>query len=105
MEINMSRSALILFGIAGVIAATGAACSANPVTGSTSGGGNVNTSSAGGSTSSGKGGADTSASTGEDITIAVGTGGNNTGNCDSKMDEDKDQDGWSKADGDCNDCD
>lgn len=101
----MSRSALFLFGIAGVIAATGAACSANSPTGSTSGGGNLNTSSAGGSTSSGKGGADTSASTGEDITITVGAGGSTPGNCDSMMDEDKDQDGWSKADGDCNDCD
>ena len=101
----MSRSALFLFGIAGVIAATGAACSANSTSASTSGGGNATTSANGGSTSTGKGGADASSSTGEDITIGVGTGGNIPGNCDSKADEDKDQDGWTKDDGDCNDCD
>ena len=101
----MSRSALFLFGIAGVVAATGAACSANSTSASTSGGGNATTSANGGSTSTGKGGADASSSTGEDITIGVGTGGNIPGNCDSKADEDKDQDGWTKDDGDCNDCD
>ncbi len=103
----MSRSALFLFGIAGVIAATGVACSANPTTGSTSEGGSPSTTSTNsGSTASGKGGADASSSTGEDITIGVGTGGQPPiGDCDSKADEDKDLDGWSKNDGDCNDCD
>ena len=102
----MSRSILFLFGIAGVIAATGAACSANSTTGSTSGGGS-NTTSAGGSMSSGMGGvpAAGSTSTGEDITVAAGTGGASPGECNTKDDEDGDKDGWSKADGDCNDCD
>jgi hypothetical protein len=100
----MSRSALFLFGFAGVIAATGAACSANSPTGSSSGGGTNTTS--GGTMSTGKGGAGpSSASTGEDITVSAGPGGGGTGDCDSKVDEDKDLDGWSKADGDCNDCD
>jgi len=57
--------------------------------------------------STGKGGAGQgSTSTGEDITVSVGPGGGGTtGDCDSTMDEDKDLDGWTKADGDCNDCD
>ena len=106
MEIIMSRSALFLFGIAGVIAATGAACKATPVTGSTSGGGMEPTSSVGGSASTGKGGAaQVSAGTSEDITVAVGSGGQSSGDCNTKMDEDGDMDGWSVADGDCNDCD
>lgn len=102
----MSRSALFLFGIAGVIAATGAACSANPATASTSGGGS-NPTSSGASMGTGKGGAgpSTSVTTGDDITVAVGSGGAGTGDCNSKMDEDQDKDGWSKLDGDCNDCD
>jgi hypothetical protein len=101
----MSRSALFLFGIAGVIAATGAACSANPTSGTMTGGGNQATTTSSVTTATGMGGANTSSSTGEDITIGVGTGGAPPGDCDSKDDEDKDQDGWSKADGDCNDCD
>ena len=102
----MSRSALFLFGIAGVIAATGAACSANPATASTSGGGS-NPTSSGASMGTGKGGAgpSTSVTTGNDITVAVGSGGAGTGDCTSKDDEDQDKDGWSKLDGDCNDCD
>ena len=102
----MSRSALFLFGIAGVIAATGAACSTNPATASTSGGGS-NTTSSGSSMASGQGGvpAAVSSTSGEDITVAVGTGGAGAGDCNSTMDEDKDKDGWSKAEGDCNDCD
>jgi hypothetical protein len=94
-----------LFGIAGVIAATGAGC--KPGGGSTSGGGAETTTSAGGSSSTGKGGAvaQGSTSTGEDITVAVGSGGNSAGDCNTKMDEDGDKDGWSIADGDCNDCD
>lgn len=101
----MSRSALFLFGIAGVIAATGAACKAGPATGSTSGGGS-DTTSVGGSSSTGKGGAaQGSTSTGEDITVAVGSGGAGTGDCATKADEDGDMDGWSVTDGDCNDCD
>lgn len=102
----MSRSALFLIGIAGVIAATtGAAC--KPGGGSTSGGGAEPTTSAGGSSSTGKGGAvaQGSTSTGEDITVAAGTGGWSAGDCNTKMDEDGDKDGWSVADGDCNDCD
>jgi hypothetical protein len=102
----MSRSALFLFGFAGVIAAAGAACKATPVTGSSEGGG-APTTSVGGSSGTGKGGAaQGSTVTGnEDITVAAGTGGANAGECDTKDDEDGDKDGWSKADGDCNDCD
>jgi hypothetical protein len=57
--------------------------------------------------STGKGGAGPiSTSTGEDITVSVGPGGGGPiGDCNSALDEDKDLDGWSKADGDCNDCD
>ena len=102
----MTRSALILFGIAGVIAATGAACSANPATtGSTTGGGSPNTT--GSSMGTGKGGSGpNSTSTGEDITVSVGPGGGSSqGDCNSGPTEDKDLDGWSKDDGDCNDCD
>lgn len=98
----MSRSALFLFGIAGVIAATGAACSANTTPGGTSGGGSVTTSGGG---STGKGGSGPSTSTGEDITVSVGVGGSSPGDCNTKKDEDGDMDGWSVDDGDCNDCD
>src|SRR4051812_8649913 len=101
MEMSMSRSILFLFGIAGVIAAAGAACSPVGTTGTTSGGGS-NATSAGGSMSSGMGGVPAvgSTSSGEDITVAVGTGGTNPGECNTKDDEDGDKDGWSKADGD-----
>ncbi len=57
--------------------------------------------------STGKGGAGPgSTSTGEDITVSVGPGGGSSnGDCDSTVDQDKDLDGWSRAEGDCNDCD
>lgn len=101
----MSRSVLFLFGIAGVIVATGAACSATAPANTNSGGGTNTTS--GGSMSTGKGGfGQGSTSTGEDITVSVGPGGGSSpGDCNSTVDQDKDLDGWTKADGDCNDCD
>lgn len=103
----MSRSHLILTAIASVIAVVSAACSAGSGSNSTGAGGSSTTTGTTGagagtttSTSSGKGG--------DDITVGIGNGGS-TGTsalgCDNPPDVDMDSDGWTGADGDCNDCD
>jgi hypothetical protein len=102
----MSRSALILIGLAGIVGiAAQASCS--PAGGSGTPGAGGATSTAGtGTMSTGKGGSVQASTTGDDITVSVGTGqGGDSSGCDAKADEDKDMDGWSITDGDCNDCD
>lgn len=82
-----------------------AACSAG-------GGNNVFTSSTGGNTGGesqgGSGGATTTGlgAGGSGFTITTNTGGGSTGNlCNHGPNEDGDNDGWTTAEGDCNDCD
>jgi len=60
--------------------------------------------------STGKGGSGPdSTSTGEDVSVSVGSVGSSSstggGGCNSGAFEDKDLDGWTQVDGDCNDCD
>jgi hypothetical protein len=98
----MSRSFLFLIGLASSTAAAVAACSA--------GGGSSGLGSGGADpTSTGKGGAASVSSSSGGDTIAVGTGvggsGGGVADCDANPDEDKDMDGFTKNDGDCNDCD
>jgi hypothetical protein len=101
----MSRSPLLLIGIAGTIAVVSAACSADSSGSSGSGGSSATTGGQGGATTT------TSSSSGmggDDITVGVGTGGS-TGTsvigCENPPDKDMDGDGWTGNDGDCNDCD
>jgi hypothetical protein len=101
----MQRGLRFGIGLVG-IAALAAACSAG-------GGNNVFTSSTGdnkgGESQGGNGG--TAATTGEGaggsgFTITTNTGGGSTGNvCDNGPNVDGDGDGWTAAEGDCNDCD
>lgn len=85
-----------------------AACSST----SNPGGGAGNAPGSGGSAGSGTGGAAatggvTTGGTGGNIVIdaSLDGAGNATSTCDSGPDEDKDTDGWSVNQGDCNDCD
>lgn len=63
----------------------------------------------GGSGASGTGGAAQGTTTTDAVTVGVGVGGGSTGSsgapCNTGDDEDGDNDGWTKAQGDCNDCD
>ena len=59
----------------------------------------------GGSGGNGGSGASTSTGPGGFNTSGGAAGGGSQGTCDSTDTEDKDKDGWTKADGDCNDCD
>ncbi|MFO0754868.1 MAG: choice-of-anchor L domain-containing protein [Byssovorax sp.] len=95
-----------MIAFAGSIAVVGAACSANSSGSSGSGGSSSTTGSGGGTTvattssSSGQGG--------EEITVGVGSGGSSGSGvvgCENPPDVDMDGDGWTGADGDCNDCD
>ena len=95
----MQRSTLFLIGIAGSIASAVAACSA------------------GGTGNLGSGGSDTTATTavtnsassgsaGDTITtVGAGGAGGSGSACNTRHDEDNDGDGFSKDQGDCNDCD
>jgi hypothetical protein len=98
----MSRSTLFLMGIAGVIAAAIAACSASgdPTEFGVGGADAAGT--------SGKGGASSvnASASGDEIATVSGAGGS-TGagsDCDSGPTEDRDKDGFTVADGDCDDC-
>jgi len=102
----MSRNTLSLIGIAGAIALAAVACS--ETNGGSGAGGGANTGGASSGTNTGGGtGTNTGSGTGGDINISVGVGGS-TGSgtvCDSMPGDDKDMDGWTVMDGDCNDCD
>ena len=90
------RKLLLALGTLTAIGAI-AACSADPdATGFGDGGGG-----------SGGGGASTGTGGGPGLGGFTSTGGGTSsgGTCDSGDTEDKDKDGWTKVDGDCNDCD
>ena len=105
----MSRSFTFFAGVAGIAAALLAACSAK------TNGGNVFGSGGGASTvhaasTTGSGG-DKMSSTGDGLggKFTTGTSPNGSGggavNCNSGPNDDADKDGWTPAQGDCNDCD
>lgn len=96
----MLRNSLFLIGITGVIAAAAAACSASGGSTSLGAGGTDPTG------TTGKGGASSvsSSASGEELTTGVGGSGPNSG-CTATDSEDKDKDGFSINEGDCDDCD
>ncbi len=101
----MKRVYLFCVGLVSLGALGAAACSPGG-SGSTAsggaGGGNASTSATSSGSSQGGSAADGSGSTGAFMTGATGTG---AGTCTAGPNEDKDQDGWTIAQGDCNDCD
>lgn len=101
----MSRSAFYLIGLAGAIAISGACTAANPnvfTSSSTGGGGEGGAGGRAGSTGTGPTGTG-----GEPILIGSSSGnGSSSGTvCNNPPDVDGDGDGYTGAQGDCNDCD
>jgi len=110
-EVAVMRNSLGLLGLLSGLAIV-ASCSAigDAVQGDGTGGGSGGWLPGSGGGMSQGGGKSTGAGQGGDINITVGVGGGSTGSssgnaCVSGPDEDKDQDGFTTADGDCNDCD